>query len=85
MSTWQTDLTGQQNRRQQTDTVLVDVVKYMRHYYYNGETQPKRYAVMCGEQYRRDWGKRYSHVQEGEICNSKYVDKCNKRRNEGQR
>ena len=42
-------------------------------------------AVMYGEQYRRDWGKRYSHVQQGEICSSKYVDKCNKRRNEGQR
>ena len=44
MSTGQTDLTSQQNRRQQTDTVLVDVVKYMRHYYYNDGTQPKRYG-----------------------------------------
>jgi hypothetical protein len=29
---------------QETDAVLVDVVKYMRHYYYNGGTQANR----CG-------------------------------------
>lgn len=45
--------------RQQTDTVLVDVVKYMRRYHYNGKLDRRDLVVICARQYRRAWRKGY--------------------------